>query len=63
MFDSSIQKKNLIIIEDNFEDPKTGIKKQAKTPSLHKNEKETENLGKTQEKGRCKLNKSLDMLL
>jgi hypothetical protein len=52
MFDSSIKKENLIIIEDNSEDPKTGIKKQVETPSLHKNEKETENLGKTQEKGK-----------
>jgi hypothetical protein len=28
MFDSSIKKENLIIIEDNSEDPKTSIKKQ-----------------------------------
>ena len=52
MFDPSIKKENLIIIEDNSKDPKIGIRKQVETPSLHINEKETENLGKTQEKGK-----------
>jgi hypothetical protein len=52
MFDLSIKKENLTIIEDNSEDSKTCIKKHAETPSLYMNEKETENLGKTQEKGK-----------
>jgi hypothetical protein len=52
MFDPSIKKENLIIIEDNSEDSKTGIKKQAETPSLHRTEKESENLRKRQEKGK-----------
>jgi hypothetical protein len=50
MFDPSIKKDDLIIIEDNSKDYKIGIKKQIETPSLHRNKKETENLGKTQEK-------------
>jgi hypothetical protein len=37
MFHPSIKKENLIIIEDNSEDSKTGIKKQAGAPSLHRN--------------------------
>jgi DNA polymerase sigma len=52
MFHPSIKKENLIIIEDNSEDSKTGIKKQAETPSLHRTEKESENLRKRQEKGK-----------
>jgi hypothetical protein len=52
MFDPSIKKENLIVIEDNSEDSKTGIKEQAEIPPLHRNEKETKNLGKTQGKGK-----------
>ena len=52
MFHLSIKKQNLIIIEENSEDSKTGIKKQAETPSLHRTEKESENLRKRQEKGK-----------
>ena len=51
MFDPSIKKEDLIIIEDNYEYSKTGIKKQVETPSLHRNKKEVENMGKTQGKG------------
>jgi hypothetical protein len=52
MFDPSIKKHNLKIIEDNSKDSKTSIKKHAETPSLHMNEKETKKLGKTQETGK-----------
>jgi hypothetical protein len=52
MFDPSIKKENLIVIEDNSEDSKAGIKEQAEIPPLHRKEKENKNLGKTQGKGK-----------
>jgi hypothetical protein len=52
MFHPSIKKENLIIIEDNSEYSKTGIKNQEDTPSFHRTEKEYEDLRKRQEKGK-----------
>jgi hypothetical protein len=52
MFHPSIKKENLIIIEDNSEDSKKEIKKQAVASSLHRTEKESEDLKKKQEKGK-----------
>jgi hypothetical protein len=52
MFHPSIKKENLIIIEDNSEDSKKEIKKQAVASSLHRTEKEYEDLKKKQEKGK-----------
>jgi hypothetical protein len=52
MFHPSIKKENLIIIEDNLEDSKKGIKKQTVTSSLHRTEKEYEYLKKKEEKGK-----------
>jgi hypothetical protein len=52
MFDPSIKKKNLIVIEDNSEDSKTNLKEKEDIHLLHKNEKENKKLGKTQGKGK-----------
>jgi ssDNA-binding replication factor A large subunit len=40
MFNPSIKKENLIVIEDNYEDSKAGIKEQEEIPPLHRKEKE-----------------------
>jgi hypothetical protein len=52
MFDPSIKKEKLIVIEDNFEGSKTCIKEQKYIPPFQRNEKENKNLGKTQGKGK-----------
>jgi hypothetical protein len=52
MFDPSIKKENLIVIEDNSEDSKEGIKEQEKIPPVHRKEKENKNLEKTEGKGK-----------
>jgi hypothetical protein len=52
MFDSYIKKENIIVIEDNYQDSKEGIKEQEKIIPLHRKEKENKNLGKTTEKGK-----------
>ena len=52
MFHPSIKKENLIIKEDNLEDSKKEIKKQAVASSLHRTEKEYEEQKKKREKGK-----------
>jgi len=52
MFEPSIKKENLIVIEDNSEDSKAGIKEQAEILPLYRNAKENKILGKTQGKGK-----------
>jgi hypothetical protein len=52
MFDPSIKKENFIVIEDNSEDSKAGVKEQAERLPLHRKAKENKNLGKTTEKGK-----------
>jgi hypothetical protein len=48
MFDPSIKKENVIVIEDISKDSKSGIKEQSEIPPLHRKTKENKNLGKTQ---------------
>jgi hypothetical protein len=52
MFHPSIKKENIIIIEDNSKNSNKGIKKKAVESSLHRIEKEYEDLRKKQEKGK-----------
>ena len=52
MFDPSIKKENIIVIKDNSEDSKAGVKEHAERLPLHMKEKENKNLGKTQGKGK-----------
>jgi hypothetical protein len=52
MFDPSIKEENVIVIEDNSEDSKIGVKEKAETLPLHRKTKENKNLGKTTERGK-----------
>ena len=52
MFDPSIKEENFILIEDHYEDSKTGVKEKAERLPLHRKTKEDKNLGKTTEKGK-----------
>jgi predicted nucleotide-binding protein (sugar kinase/HSP70/actin superfamily) len=56
MFDPSIKKENLIVIEDNFEDSKVGIKEQAEIPLVHRKSKENKTWRRHKEKANSWLN-------